>query len=138
MEENEIPDLPHVSERVKATFADGVVMIVLATIASYAFAGLDNVHDLARIGVMIFIVLLYEPFMICTVGASIGHMLMGIKVRNESNTDTKINYFQAQIRSIFKLALGWISLLSVGSSEKKQAIHDMIVGSVVLYKTKKD
>ncbi|MFM9986730.1 MAG: RDD family protein [Flavobacteriales bacterium] len=138
MDENEIKDLPHVSERVKATFADGMVMVVLATIASYTFSTFENVHDLARIGTMIFIVLLYEPLMICTFGASIGHMIMGIQVRDESNPDSKINYFQAQIRGVFKLSLGWISLLSVGSSEKKQAIHDMIVGSIVLYKTKKD
>jgi hypothetical protein len=34
--------------------------------------------------------------------------------------------------------LGWVSLLTVSGNEKRQAIHDSIVGSVVVYPRYKD
>lgn len=43
-------------------------------------------------------------------------------------------YFQAIIRYIIKISLGWISFLTINSNYEKRAIHDFVAGSVVIKK----
>ena len=60
-------------------------------------------------------------------------MLIGIRVKRESDEKRNILFPLAIVRFIVKAFLGIISLLTVYSSEKKKAIHDILVGSIVLY-----
>lgn len=67
-------------------------------------------------------------------GATLGHRSMGIRVSKVSDHGKKIPFPLALVRYVIKALLGWVSLLTVGSSKSRLAIHDMAVGSVVLYK----
>ena len=130
---------PGIFDRVKAIMADSLVIIVFMFVASYVFSLFESVPDYARIIAFVFIFLLYDPLFTSTFGGTIGHMMLGIRVKRESNEQKNILFPLAILRYIVKAFLGVISLLTVSSNEKNKAIHDYLVGSVVVYvKSKED
>jgi len=130
---------PGVFDRVKAIVTDGLVIVVFMFVASYAFSLFETVPDNARIIAFVFIFLLYDPLFTSIFGGTIGHMILGIRVKRASNEEKNILFPLAIPRYIVKVLLGWISLLTVSGNEKRKAIHDFLVGSVVVYaKTKED
>jgi len=124
---------PGVFDRVKAMTTDAIVIIVFMFIASYAFSPFENVPDFARIIVFVFIFLLYDPLFTSIFGGTIGHMIIGIRVKRESNEQKNILFPLAIFRFVVKTSLGMISLFTVFGNEKRKAIHDYLVGSVVIY-----
>lgn len=60
-------------------------------------------------------------------------MMLGIRVKREANEKKNILFPLAIVRFIVKASLGWISLLTVTGNEKRKAIHDYLVGSVIVY-----
>ena len=125
---------PGVSDRVKAVVTDSFIIIFLLFVASYIFSYFEDVPTIVRIIAFIFVIILYDPLMTSVFGGTIGHMMFGIRVKRESNQTKNIIFPFAIIRFIAKGFLGWISLLTVHSNEKRKAIHDYVVGSVVVYK----
>ena len=124
---------PGVFDRVKAVMADSVVLIIFRVIITYVFASFDNVPEVARIIAFVFIFVLYDPIFTSSFGGTIGHMTFGIRVKRENNQDRNILFPLALVRFIVKALLGWVSLLTISGNEKRKAIHDMLVGSVVVY-----
>lgn len=61
---------------------------------------------------------------------------MGLPVKKESAEDENIHFLAALLRFATKTLLGWISLLTITGNKRKRAMHDMISGSVVVFKTK--
>ena len=127
-------EYPQILDRVKAAFADGVVMIIFFFILTSLFESIDQVPDWSRISAFVFIFGLYDPIFTSSFGGTIGHMMFSIRVKREKDETKNIIFPLAIIRFLFKGMLGWISLLTVSSSKKRKAIHDSIVGSVVIYK----
>jgi len=66
-------------------------------------------------------------------GGTIGHFLIGIRVKRERKPEKNIIFPFALIRFVVKATLGWISLLTVSNNLKRKAIHDHMIGSVVIY-----
>jgi uncharacterized RDD family membrane protein YckC len=124
---------PGVSERVKAVTLDGITMIVLMCCTAYLFSLLDTVDDIYRISAFLFIFFLYDPLCTSFLGGTIGHMLVGIRVKKESDETKNINLFYAFFRYLAKALLGWLSLLFVSSNDKGRALHDYVGESVVVY-----
>jgi len=124
---------PGVFERVKAIMTDGIVIVVFMFLVSYIFSLFESVPDNARIIAFVFIFLLYDPIFTSLFGGTIGHMIIGIRVKRESNEQKNILFPLAIPRYILKVLLGWVSLLTVSGNEKRKAIHDFLVGSVVVY-----
>lgn len=118
--------------RVKAAVIDGIVLIVLMYSATAIFNLFDDVPNYLRLTVFISVFVLYEPILVSFFGASIGHFFCDIMVKRDGDNDKNIQLPIAIIRFIFKLFLGWVSLLTVNSNEKGKAIHDFVGGSVVL------
>jgi uncharacterized RDD family membrane protein YckC len=130
---------PGILVRIKAIAADSIVIIILMFCAAYIFSLFEYVPDNARIIAFVFIFLLYDPLFTSIFGGTLGHMLLGIRVKRESDEKRNILFPLAVLRYIVKAFLGWISLLTVLSNEKRKAIHDYLVGSVVVYaKSKQD
>jgi len=119
-------------DRVKAAVIDGIVLIA----AMYGIAEIlnlfEHVPNYVRIAVAVFIFLLYDPILTSRFGGTIGHSYSNINVKKDSDRAMNISFSAAVLRFILKAALGWLSLLTVTNSEKKKAIHDLVVGSVVL------
>ncbi len=127
-----------VADRVKAVVTDSIVIIIFMFIVTYTFSVFEHVPDTARIIAFIFIFFLYDPIFTSVFGGTIGHMMFGIRVKREKNQMKNILFPLAIIRFLVKVLLGWISLLTVSGNKKRKAIHDSLVGSVVIYKGKNE
>lgn len=123
---------PGVSSRVKALFTDTVVMVIFMFLCSALFSQFESVANEARIIAIVFIFLLYDPLFTSFTGATLGHRLFGLRVRRADDFNKNITLSMAMIRFLMKATLGWISLLAVQSNPHRKAMHDMLVGSVVI------
>jgi uncharacterized RDD family membrane protein YckC len=120
--------------RFKAILIDGLILMGLGILVSTIFSQFKEVNNSIRAITFVLVFFLYDPMMTSFIGATIGHMIIGLKVRREKDETRKIIFPLAFIRFIIKASLGWLSLITVSSSKKGKAIHDSIVGSVVLEK----
>lgn len=127
---------PGVTDRVKAVLADSIVLIIFMFIVTYAFSLFEHVPDNARIIAFIFIFVLYDPIFTSLFGGTIGHFMIGIRVKREKDQRRNILFPFAVIRFFVKVILGLVSLLTVTGNKKRKAIHDYLVGSVVVYAEK--
>lgn len=125
---------PGLLDRVKAVMVDSIVLIIFMIIATSIFSAFENVPDAARIMAFLFIFFLYDPIFTSSFGGTVGHMIIGLRVKREKNTEKNVLFPLAIIRFVTKALLGWISLLTVTSNSKNKAIHDSIIGSIVVYK----
>lgn len=121
-----------VMERIKAIIVDNLVIVGFIFLITNIFSNFENVPNNARIMAFVFVFLLYDPLFTSVFGGTIGHMIIGIRVKREANEKKNILFPLAIIRYVVKVLLGWISLLTVSSNEKNKAIHDYVVGSVTL------
>lgn len=129
MENQNYSDIP---TRIKAVAIDTITLVIFSLGASDIFSNQENPEILYKIITFISIFLLYDPLMVSLFGSTIGHRFCKIEVIDEKS-GKKINFIKAVIRFVTKVFLGWISLLSIANSPKKQAIHDSIVNSVVVH-----
>lgn len=118
--------------RIKAILIDGLVIIGFGLVATTILSKFETVGNSVRVIVFLFIFLFYDPLFTSFFGATIGHFIIGLRVRRENDETKKIIFPMALIRFIIKAFLGWLSLLTVSGSKKSKAIHDAIAGSVVL------
>ena len=126
-------EYPSLSDRVQSTFIDLMFIMLMM----FAFASIldrfQNPPDWIRIVFFFAIWAIYEP-LCTTLGATIGNAIKGIRVRRVTDTNKRINFFQAFARYVFKAALGLISFLTMHSNPERRAIHDFIGGSVMIRK----
>jgi len=121
-------------DRLKALLLDACVTVIFVFLAVYIFSIFEQVPDTARIIAFISIFFLYDPVFTSVFGGTIGHVMLGIRVKREKNPKKNILFPFAIIRFLLKVLLGWISLLTVTGNKKRKAIHDILAGSVVIYK----
>ena len=120
------------SDRIKAFTIDQILLIVTMFITSELLSNFENVPTSLRILLFVSFFFLYEPICISFFKGTIGQQFINIKVEKDNDQGTAVNFFLVIIRTLLKYSLGWISLLTISSSAKKQAIHDSIVKSIVL------
>ena len=118
--------------RLKAILIDVLVLVGLCMIATAIFSRIGYVSDTIRMVVFIFIFLLYDPLLTSIFGATIGHLIIGLKIRRAKDITRKLIFPMALIRFIIKGTLGFISLMTISTTKKNRAIHDIVAGSVVL------
>jgi uncharacterized RDD family membrane protein YckC len=122
---------PLLIERIQSTLIDTVLIISLMFLFSNILDKFENAPDWIRMMLFLGIWVIYEP--LCTsAGFTLGNYIKGIRVRNANNSEKKINLFRALLRYIIKILLGWISFLTISSNPKRQAIHDLAAGSVMI------
>jgi len=71
--------------------------------------------------------------LVSTTGGTLGHHVLGIRVANK-NTAKNINIIAAIVRFVVKIVLGLFSIISIFITRQHQAIHDSLVGSIVILK----
>lgn len=126
---------PSLLTRVKAITIDSILMVLLMFAISDVFSRLDHVPTYLRILAFLFVFFLYDPWLTSARGGTIGHKFMKLKV-TKIDSDEHLSFKGAFVRSSIKALLGWLSLFTVGKSKQKQAIHDIVVGSVVKFDAK--
>ena len=124
---------PALQKRIQASFIDMMVLIGLAALLSQLFEAIGPITNLVRIASFVALFVLYEPILV-SLGATVGQLLMKIRVRRFSDRTKRINVFASLLRYLIKAVLGWLSFLTIGSSNYNRAIHDMAVDSVVVEK----
>ena len=125
--------IPGLSDRIKAFIMDGIVLVIFMFIAFKIIDSYEDVTTMTRKVVFLCILLVYDP-LFTSFGGTIGHRAFNLRVKRESNPEKNIWFIAAVFRFAIKLLLGWISLLTIQSSSKGQAIHDMLTASTVIYK----
>jgi uncharacterized RDD family membrane protein YckC len=124
---------PSLSDRVQSTFIDSILIVLLMLLFSSVLDRFENAPDWIRIALFVGLWGVYEP--LCTTfGCTVGNYIKNIRVRSQKDRGKHINFFQAFARYIVKLALGWISFLTIHSNHEKRAIHDFVAQSVMVKK----
>lgn len=122
---------PLLSERIQSTFIDTVFIVILMFIFASVLDRFENVPDGVRITLFVLVWIVYDP--VCTsLGFTLGNYIKGLRVRQHENVDKKINVFQAILRYLIKIFLGWISFLTINTNKEKRTLHDFVAGSVVI------
>lgn len=125
------------SRRIKALLYDGLALAAGLFITIFLVTALKLQSQFIESVLIIFIVISIEPLFISITGSSIGHHIVGLRVRR-SKTDKRLNILLSYVRFITKLPLGIISFISVLTTRKHQAIHDVISDSIVVHKSAKN
>jgi uncharacterized RDD family membrane protein YckC len=117
--------------RFQAAIIDAVVILV-AIFGAVFIAITLNSENLARtLGFSIAIGwLLYEPLLVALTGSTVGHYLCNLRVV-DNKTGGNINFFKAVLRTLLKAVLGWLSFVTMATTLRHQAIHDLATSSTV-------
>lgn len=122
------------SRRFRALFVDGVVL-GLGFLVTIYFVKMFGVQPPLLEAIIIFsIVGSIEPLFVSVTGSSLGHHAVGLRVRRASE-DKRLNVLLSYARFVAKIPLGLLSLLTVLTTRKHQAIHDLIGNSIVVHKS---
>ena len=120
--------------RIKSIFIDMIVVIILM-MASLKILTLCSIESRVISGVILTLVLLYEPIL-TSINRTLGQKMMGLRVRSfstlkNSKESKNINIVWSLLRYLTKTLLGWISLLTIHSNTYGKAIHDSVANSVM-------
>ena len=117
--------------RVQAAIIDAIV-VILAIFGAVFIAVTFNSDHLARtLGFTVAIGwLLYEPLLVALTGSTVGHYLCNLRVV-DNKTGGNINFFKAVARTVLKAVLGWLSFVTMATTRRHQAIHDLATNSTV-------
>lgn len=121
---------PSILTRLKALAIDTIIMALLMYAISDFFSNNDHIPPYVRILAFVTVFFLYDPLLTSFRGGTIGHKFMKLKV-TKLNSNEYLSFKVAFVRSSLKALLGWLSLFFIRKSKHKQAIHDIVVNSVV-------
>jgi len=128
-------EFPSIVTRVQALFIDSIIVIVIFFSTAEIIEMSGGAPDWLRGAVLFCSLYLYEPILVSTLGGSLGHLAMGLRVRGVNHhPDKKLFIIFALIRVTFKVLLGWLSFLTVTRNKRRRAIHDILSWSVVIHK----
>src|SRR5215475_9070929 len=119
------------TRRLKAYFLDWVLMIALmfgGLFIAIQF-GSDNVARPLGFTVAA-VLLLYEPLLVSLFGSTIGHYVYNLRVVDD-RSGGNVSFFKAVARVIVKSVLGIYSFISMATTRRRQAVHDLLTRSTV-------
>ena len=122
-----------ISRRIKAFSIDTIALILIFFVTLFIVTAVNISNPTIESLIIFLFVISVEPLCVSITGASIGHHITGLKVR-QASTDRKLNIFQSYIRFLAKLPFGLLSFISVLTTRKHQALHDLISKSIVVHK----
>jgi cytochrome bd-type quinol oxidase subunit 2 len=126
-----IDKYPELKDRIQSSFIDTILIVIMMFVFAAVLDKYEDVPDWVRITMFAGLFIVYEPLCM-TIGCTLGNFIKGIRVRKNTDTSKRINIFQAIIRYPVKVALGWLSFLTIGADSKRRAIHNMVAGSVMI------
>ncbi|MGZ8557562.1 MAG: RDD family protein [Chitinophagaceae bacterium] len=118
-------EYPLLGDRVQSTFIDTILIILLMFVFASLLDKFEIVPDWVRIVLFVGLCVAYEPLS-TTFGCTVGNYIKKIRVRRLGDNTKRIIIFQALIRYTLKIALGWISFLTIHSNKERRAIHVLL------------
>lgn len=123
---------PRFVKRFQAANIDGFIIVFLIFGLGAILPSLPIAGPLKGI-FFVLVVLAVEPGMVSLTGGTIGHHLRGLRIQNNA-TGANLNPFFALIRFIVKYPLGVITFITMLTTKRHRAIHDLLSNSVVVLK----
>lgn len=124
-------EYPSILRRYFSTFIDGLFITGMLILWAYLLDSENTTATTVRMGIILFMFFVYEPIFtayFCT----LGQKMTGIRIRKFS-TGKKISIVQAYLRIVVKILLGILSFFTIPFTKNNRAIHDFVVGSLVIY-----
>jgi uncharacterized RDD family membrane protein YckC len=122
---------PRLTKRIQALLIDTFVLLAVFILSIVLTSYLDLDNELLNAAIAFLPVMLLEPLLVSIKGGTIGHYFLGLRVRRVS-IDKKLNVIAAVFRTFIKAVLGTVSLVSILTTKKHQAIHDVLSSSLVV------
>jgi uncharacterized RDD family membrane protein YckC len=119
------------SRRIRALVIDWIItLLLLVTVLCVAISA-----DSDRIGrilgfTFLGIWLLYEPLLVSVAGSTIGHYRTNLRVV-DNRSRGNIGFLKAVVRVIIKSVLGPYSFITMATTSRHQALHDLLTRSTV-------
>jgi uncharacterized RDD family membrane protein YckC len=127
----DIPKYARFTRRVQALMYDTMILVVVLVLTLFLATASEGLGASRLIGFTgAAIILLYEPVLVAWRGATLGHSLRNLRVVDD-RTQGNISFLKAIVRYVIKLVLGLLSFLTMGTTQRHQAIHDLLTGSTV-------
>jgi uncharacterized RDD family membrane protein YckC len=119
------------SRRIRAFVIDWIiVLLLLLTVLLVAISTdsdrIGRILGFAFLGVW----LLYEPLLVSITGSTIGHYVTNLRVV-DSRSQGNISFAKGVVRTIIKSALGLYSFVTMATTSRHQALHDVLTRSTV-------
>ncbi len=121
---------PYLLSRYKAALIDGLFLFGL--FAATMILTPNPEFRPTAFGVYILVSILYEPVMLSIFAGTIGHKMLGMKVKRSDDINRNINMLDGLLRITSKFLLGWLSFLTINFSAQHRAIHDYVGSSIVI------
>jgi uncharacterized RDD family membrane protein YckC len=119
------------SRRLKAVVIDWMIMIAVLVAALFAAVLINSDHIGRIIGfTVVAVLLLYEPILVSLTGSTIGHYRTNLRVV-DNRTHGNISFMKAIVRIIIKDLLGLYSFVTMATTSRHQAVHDLLTQSTV-------
>jgi len=127
------PRYSRLSRRISAFLLDSLILGLCFFFIVFLISVIGIEKPIIQSSFAAIILLSIEPVLVALTGSSIGHHISGLRVRR-ANEDKKIGLFRSYFRFLVKLPLGVLSLVSVLTTRRHQAIHDLVSDSIVILK----
>jgi uncharacterized RDD family membrane protein YckC len=119
------------SRRLQAVVIDGVIMALVLVVALVIAAAIALDHIGRILGtVTVLVVLLYEPLLVSRTGSTVGHYRTNLRVVDD-RAHGNITFMKAVVRAAIKAVLGVYSFVTMATTSRHQAAHDLLTGSTV-------
>ena len=131
-EEDTTPtEYPRLLRRVRAGLIDSMVIAGLFYVWFFSLAILEDANPKITVAALGVLLLAAEPGLVARTGGTIGHHLMGLRIR-DARADRRIGFFRATLRALLRIFLGWFSLVVVLATRQHQTVHDHASRSMVV------
>ncbi len=124
---------PALTLRVRAAMWDGLLYGIMLYLLSLPIGLLPEQQTALRAALVVGPVALFEPLMLALTGGTLGHHFFGIKVVR-ADGEGNLPLLRAFLRFCVRFIVGIPSLLFMLATRRRQAAHDVIVESLVLFK----
>jgi len=122
---------PRLVRRVRAYLIDQMVLLALLAAWLLLLPWMEGFTSAQKIFALSAPMWLAEPCLVSLTGATIGHHLMYLRIR-DARADRNLGFVRATLRAVLRLMLGWLSVLFILVTRRRQALHDVLLGSVVV------
>jgi hypothetical protein len=119
------------SRRLRASLIDSIIIVFIIVAALFIAVTMRSDDINRKLGFTVLIaLLLYEPLLVSIAGSTVGHYLTNLRVVDNQDHGN-ISFPKAVARFAIKSALGWFSFITMATTNRHQAVHDLLTESTV-------
>ncbi|MEO5559928.1 MAG: RDD family protein [Dokdonella sp.] len=125
---------PRLLRRLQGVSIDSflVPLAAMATLVAVTYAGVESTW--IKVFCPLLVVLVLEPIAVSATGGTIGHHMMGLRIRKE-RVDERISILAAIVRLVVKTIFGLPAFFVAFITRRRQGMHDLAARSLVVHKS---